>query len=429
MLPLIVALATPVGHSALAVVRLSGAGLDAVLREVCGRVPSDRRASLVTVRDAAGAFDEAVLTVFRAPRSYTGEDVAELSCHGNPLIAERLVGALVGAGARVASPGEFTRRALRNGRVDALQAEAVLATIAATSPAGLALARAAPALRARVEGLRARLVDVAAELEAILDYPGEDLLFASDAELAATLRGVADEARAVADGWRAGRVALDGARVALVGPVNAGKSSLFNALLGQARALVSPVPGTTRDVVESALVVPGGRVVLLDTAGEREAADAIEAAGMALGRATGEAADLRIVCRPAGDAAGGWPALPGPCLRVATQTDLGAPAFACDHAVSSRTGAGIDALRAALLPAITGLGADAEAIVSSARQRDVLLAMAAAASSAAAALAGPGPAVAVVELAAALRHAGALAGRDATEDVLDRLFARFCVGK
>jgi len=392
MLPLIVAPATPVGHSALAVVRLSGAGLDAVLARVCGRVPVARRATLAQVRDAHGVFDDVVLTVFRGPSSYTGEDVAELSCHGNPLIVERLVGALVSAGARLASPGEFTRRAFVNGRIDLVGAEGVLATIGATSPAGLELARQGSALRDRAASLREVLVDVAAELEAILDYPGEDLLFDDDDALAAKLAGVATTARGLAAGWRAGEVALDGARVALVGPVNAGKSSLFNALLGRERALVSPVAGTTRDVVESPLALPGGRLILMDTAGEREGTTGLEAAGLVMGRASGDAADLRILCLPA-------------------------------------TGEGVAALRAALLPALSGLGADEEAIVSSARQRDVLLAIAHAADSAAHALGVAGPAVAVTDLAAAIGHAGALSGRDASEDVLDRLFARFCVGK
>lgn len=427
MLPLIVAPATPVGHSALAVVRLSGEGLDGALVRVCGRVPAARRATLVRVRDAQGVFDEAVLTVFRGPSSYTGEDVAELSCHGNPLIVERLVGALVAAGARLASPGEFTRRAFSNGRIDLVGAEGVLATIAATSPAGLELARQGSALRDRATALREALVDVAAELEAILDYPGEDLLFDDDDALAATLGRVATTARGLAAGWRAGAVALDGARVALVGPVNAGKSSLFNALLGRERALVSPVAGTTRDVVESPLALPGGRLVLVDTAGEREGTTGLEAAGQVLGRASGEAADLRVLCLPAtGDGRGEARA---PCLRVATLADQGRPTFACDFVVSSVTGEGVDALRAALLPALVGRGADEEAIVSSARQRDVLLAIADAAESAARALSAAGPAVAVTELAAAIGHAGALSGRDASEDVLDRLFARFCVGK
>ena len=430
MLPLIAALATPLGHSALAVVRLSGVGLDRALIAVCGRVPPARRASVVALRDAGGTFDDAVLTVFPGPNSYTGEDVAEVSCHGNPLIVERLRGALIAAGAQVASPGEFTRRALANGRIDLVGAEGVLATIGATSPAGLELARAGPALRDRAEGLRSRLLDVAAELEAILDYPGEDLLFSTDDEITRTLGGVALEARTVAGGWRAGRVALDGARVALIGEVNAGKSSLFNALLGRERALVSPIPGTTRDVVESTLQLPGGRIVLMDTAGEREApgdVGGLEAAGIAMGRASRDLADLRILCLPATGEGRGEAA--EPCLRVATQADRARPGFACDFVVSSVTGEGIDALRDALLPSITGLATDSEAIVSSARQRDVLLRIAGAAEDAARALIEAGPAVAVTDLAAAIGHAGAMSGRDAGEDVLDRLFARFCVGK
>lgn len=405
-----------------------------VLTAICGWVPPARRASLVRLCDQHGVFDDAVLTVFSGPASYTGEDMAELSCHGNPLIVERLLAALIGAGAAVASPGEFTRRALANGRIDLIGAEGILATIGATSPAGLELARAGTALRGRAEGLRSQLVDVAAELEAILDYPGEDLLFSTDDQIARTLGAIAAEARGIAAGWQAGQVALEGARVALIGQVNAGKSSLFNALLGRDRALVSPIPGTTRDVVESPLVLTGGRIVLLDTAGEREHgfADAedrggLEAAGVALGRASRDAADLRILCLPAtGDGLGEAAA---PCLRVATQIDRARPAFAYDFAVSSVTGAGIDALRAALLPAITGLPTDSETIVGSARQRDVLLQIADAAEHAASALIAAGPAVAVTDLAAAIGHAGAMSGRDATEDVLDRLFARFCVGK
>lgn len=429
MLPLIAALATPVGHSAIAVVRLSGAGMAPVLTAICGRIPPARRASLVQLRDERGVFDDAVLTVFSGPASYTGEDMAEVSCHGNPLIVERLLAALIGAGAAVASPGEFTRRALANSRIDLIGAEGVLATIGATSPAGLELARAGSVLRDRAEGLRSQLVDVAAELEAILDYPGEDLLFSTDDQIARMLGAIAAEARGIAAGWQAGRVALDGARVALIGEVNAGKSSLFNALLGRERALVSPIPGTTRDVVESPLALPGGRIVLLDTAGERTegASEAIEAAGMVMGRASRDAADLRILCLPAtGDGLG---EVAAPSLRVATQVDRTRPAFAYDFAVSSVTGEGVEALRAALLPAITGLPTDSEAIVGSARQRDVLLQIADAAEHAANALIAAGPAVAVTDLAAAISHAGAMSGRDATEDVLDRLFARFCVGK
>ncbi|MSP54572.1 MAG: tRNA modification GTPase [Myxococcales bacterium] len=439
MHPLIVALATPLGHSAIAVVRLSGAGLPEALRRVCGRTPTTRRASLVAVRDAEGRFDEALLTLFSGPNSYTGEDVAEVSCHGNPLIVERLLGAFIAVGARMASPGEFTRRALLNGRLDTIGAEAVLASLHATSPEGLLVARSSGKLRAAVDGLKDRLLNVAAELEAILDYPAEDLLFSSDAQLVWNLDQVAQEARSIAAGWRAGAVALQGARVVLVGRVNAGKSSLFNALLGETRAIVSPVAGTTRDVVESVLVLPGGRVVLMDTAGDRPSAggddgpvrpDDIERAGIVLGSEAAAGADLRIVCVAATDAepAERVPASRPGTLLVATKLDRGTPGFAHDYAVSSVTGEGIDALRGAILPAITGQ-VDAGCIVSSARQRDVLLAIADAASNAARALPPAGPAVAVTELMAAIRHADALTGQDSDEEVLNRLFARFCVGK
>jgi tRNA modification GTPase len=389
---------------------------------VCGRLAPPRAVRRVTLRDVAGPFDEGLLTWFPGPRSYTGEDVAEVSCHGNPLIVARLLDAFVAAGARVAHPGEFTRRAFLNGKVDLTRAEAVLQAISATSPGGLALAHAglSGAVAGLADALRDALVDVAAELEAILDYPGEDLLVAPDEDLVARLRDAADRARAATRG--AGHLAVDGARVAIVGPPNVGKSSLFNALLGRPRALVSPTPGTTRDVVESALQLGAVRVTLLDTAGQRDAADPVEAAGVELAREASAGADLVLdvvrVDRP-GD---------GPCrgLRVGTHLDLGG-AREVDVAVSCVTGDGIDTLKAAILAGLRG--EEPGGLVASLRQRDLLLAVAAHAEGAAAELAPAGPAVAVERVYAALAELDALVGRDTREAVLDRLFARFCIGK
>lgn len=169
---------TPWGSGAISVVRLSGPQMGGILRVVCGKLPTARSVCLVKLRDERGVFDEGMLTWMPGPRSYTGEDVAEVSCHGNPLLVQRLLAAFVAAGARMARPGEFSRRAFLHGKMDLTQAEAVLQTLEATSEAGLAVARDALSgkVTAAAEPLRAGVVEVASELEAILDYPGEDLL-------------------------------------------------------------------------------------------------------------------------------------------------------------------------------------------------------------------------------------------------------------
>jgi tRNA modification GTPase len=400
-------------------------------------LPGARRVRLARLRDDAGVFDEGLVTWMPGPASYTGEDVAEISCHGNPLLVERLLAALVTAGARPAHPGEFTRRAFLNGRMDLTRAEAVLQAITATSDRGLAVARAGleGRLAAEADALRDVLVDVAAELEAVLDYPEEDLVLGGDDGRVSRLQETAGRARTLASGYRAGRIAVEGARVALVGPVNAGKSSLFNRLLGRDRALVSPTPGTTRDVVEAVVQTPRARLVLMDTAGEREDPEAIEAEGLALAARLVEPADLRLVVLPGdrpldADGARVLARTRTPRLVVATHADRPiALDLPVDHRVSSVTGDGIAALLAALPSAIAGDEAAADTIVADQRQYDALLRLAVAAEAAATALPFAGPAVAVEEVYAALAALDGLVGRDTREDVLDRLFTRFCIGK
>lgn len=424
----IAACATPWGHGAIAVVRVSGSDALARAEAVAGRLAEPRVSALRTFRDADGAFDSGLVTCFLAPNSYTGEDVVELSGHGNPLLVERLLRAL---GARAAAPGEFTRRAFLNGRMDLTRAEAVLQSIEATSPAGLEVARAGMdgAVVARGAAIQAALTDIGAELEAILDYPGEDLLFASDPEIAKRLSETAAAARATAGSFRAGQFAVAGARVVLVGPVNAGKSSLFNALLGRPRALVSSTPGTTRDVIEATLQMDAVRVTLVDTAGDRDTTDEIEAAGVALGREAGRLADLVIRCVP-GHVAGGHPEVGAKeGLVVATHADLPA-ANAVALRVSSVTGAGIPALLNTITARLVGEEpGGAGLLLASARQRDCFLAAASAADDARIALVDAGPAAAVEHVYAGISALAGLSGTDVREGVLDRLFARFCVGK
>lgn len=435
---MIVACATGYARSALALVRLSGPGVHDVLAGCCrprGGWPPARRARLARFFDADGVLDEGLVTLFEADASYTGEASAELSCHGNPLLVERLVQAAVTAGARVAEPGEFTRRALLHGRLDATRAEAVLQSIEATSARGLQVARAGldGAVAGLTGDLRAGLTGAIAELEAWLDYPDDDLALTDEGSLVASLEALAARARAAAETFRAGRAWVDGARVALVGPVNAGKSSLFNALGGSVRALVSAVPGTTRDVLERRVDLGGVAVTLLDTAGERDA-EGLEAEGIALGRVLTDDADLVVVVVPAHapDTAGGVLARTAGRHRLIVWNHRDRAAVPDGAlATSATTGAGLEALTLAVRDALVGEEPGAASVViASARQRDLLLAVSRAVGGAIKALAdGAGVAVSAEALYEGLARLDALDGRDSREAVLDELFRRFCIGK
>ncbi|RME25937.1 MAG: GTP-binding protein [Deltaproteobacteria bacterium] len=464
----IVATATPWGRGALAVVRLSGPDAREIARSVCPGGPRwiPRRASLRRAVQADGTLlDEVVATWMPGPRSYTGFDVVELSCHGNPVVVEALVAACIARGARPARPGEFTRQAVENGRLDLVAAESVDALIRARSLAGARLAaEAAGRIEAVTTRLRERLLDLAAELEARLDHPGEDLGTWSDEAVVAALDGIAEECRGLAASWHEGRVRIEGARVGLIGPVNAGKSSLFNGLVGQERALVSDEPGTTRDVVERAVMLDDLAVTFLDSAGERPAATALERAGQAL--AADLLADVELVLlvlaghRPVGALERGLVDRLGsrPHIVVATHADVvresagdGTGDGAGDGAVapipddempeddprrralwvSNTTGEGIDALRAAIRAALVDRPAAAPAaVLVSHRQQGLMRSIADCCEEARTALTGlAGPAVAAEALTRALAALAELTGEDAREAVLDRMFARFCIGK
>lgn len=438
----IVAAATPWGRGAVAVIRMSGAGALDVARRVCPGGPrwQARRATLRRVLDEGRVLDEVLAIWMPGPRSYTGEDVVELHAHGNPLLVELLLDRIVRSGARPAREGEFTRRALLYGRTDLLAAESLAGLIEASSPEGLAVARAGiDGLSGAVATLSEGLLDLCAELEARFDSPGEDLALLPDAELAAALTGLAARAAMLSRTWRAGRVRLHGARVALIGPVNAGKSSLFNRLVGQDRALVSDMPGTTRDVIERAVLVDGLEITYLDTAGERDSDDPLERAGIALGRVLTADVDLTLVVlplhQPLAPSSAALLARTGasPRLLVGTFADITTEnaEFSVDLAVSGHTGAGVERLATRIRREVAdAMPSGAEAVLTSQRQHELLLAVADHAEQAAAALLGPlGPMVAAEEATRGLERLGELRGVDVREDVLDRVFARFCIGK
>ena len=301
----IAAIATPLGVGGIAVVRCSGPQAIAAAQRVFVRqngLPvthlQSHHAYHGFVVDGQGErIDEALLCVMRRPRSYTREDVAEISCHGGVLITQRVLDAVLEHGVRVAEPGEFTRRAFLNGRLDLTQAEAVIDLINARSQAShrAAVNQLDGALSRRLRELREELIQVSVYLEAGIDFPEEDLQLVSEAELDKRLAGVAAQLEALAASFARGRLLRDGMAVAVVGRPNVGKSSLLNALLGRDRAIVSPQPGTTRDTIEEELTLGGVLVRLTDTAGLHGAEDWVEQEGMRRARSAVERAELLIV--------------------------------------------------------------------------------------------------------------------------------------
>ncbi|GAA5334576.1 MULTISPECIES: tRNA uridine-5-carboxymethylaminomethyl(34) synthesis GTPase MnmE [Thermus] len=427
----ICAIATPPGKGAIGVVRLSGEGaLEVAARVWRGKDPRGLKGGRFTLGEVVDpetgeVLDQALLLVFRAPRSYTGEDACEFHTHGSPAVLRRVLEALYRAGARPAGPGEFTLRAYLNGKLDLAQAEAVLALVEAEGD--LARRQALRALEGafsrRIEALENRLLDLFAHIQALLDYPEEGV---EPVEAERTIREVLGEVEGLLAQARASRLAQKGARLALIGAPNAGKSSLLNALLGYERALVSPIPGTTRDYLEAPLELSGIPLVAVDTAGVRDTEDPLERAGVERALRIAEEADLILYVADRSAPRPAPPPLPWErTLKVATKADLPPawedPAFL---PVSSRTGEGMDRLKEAIHRALLGEGAgefllterQVEALH---RIRERLLE----------ALSLPQDLMGLA-LQEALEALSALRGRgEVAEAVVARVFQNFCVGK
>ena len=430
----IVALATPPGRSALAVIRLSGAGAFGIAARVIPGFRADppRTAHYAAFRDAAGQLiDRGIYLVFAGPRSETGEDVVEFQCHGGLAVPARLVAAIEAAGARPAHPGEFTRRAVMHGKLDLLQAEALGDLIDAEAPAQAraALVQLEGGLSRRIAALRAGLVELLALLAYDVDFPEEDDgPVARDRIEAARATVLAGVEQLLGTAPLADRVRR-GALVVLAGPPNAGKSSLFNALLGHERALVTEIPGTTRDAIEAHVEFHGWPIRLVDTAGLGEATDRLDALGQAMGRRFVEGADLVVelggsAARRLGGSASGR-------LAVRSKADLGGEGEGLP--VSAVTGQGLAELKRAIVEQLfqSGAGfADLEPALTRERHR-VALSTARDALAATATQLGPrGEAVlAAHHVQEAVRALDGLVGVVDVEEVLDRVFASFCVGK
>jgi tRNA modification GTPase len=433
----IAALATPPGRSALAVIRVSGTGALEVARRVIANFKSDpRRATLGWFRDPDGqTIDRGVYTVYPGPYSYTGEDLVELSCHGGLLVPSRLLGALHAAGARPAAPGEFTRRAVLNGKLDLVQAEAVGDLIDATAPAqaSAALRQLDGSLSQRLTALRSSLLQIQALLSYDIDFPEEDDGAVPPGRIADQITAVSAQIRQLVATAPSTERFREGALMVFAGRPNAGKSSLFNALLGSDRALVTDIPGTTRDAIEAHTDFLGWPVRLADTAGLWDSPDMIDRLGIEVSRRYLVAADLVLLCVEAGREAGEDEVAivrDRPTLVIRTKADL-TPAPGDGLAVSAVTGQGLDRLRRAAAERVFSDRihlADLEPALTRERHRVAL-------SRAELALAGALPHLAgdavlaahhVQEATTALEE---LLGVVDIEEVLDRVFGSFCVGK
>ena len=441
----IVALATPAASSALAVIRVSGAGCLRLLSPL-SRAAQDLAAlpghtiHRMRLRDGEEDVDDVLLAVYHAPRSYTGEESAEIFCHGSLPVIQHLLSLLTRSGFRAAGPGEFTQRAFLNGRMDLTRAEAVNEIVRAKTDRarGLALQRLGGAIEKRIMAARAALVDLRASLEVMIDYPEEESGDTIDA-------GAVEEAVRVLEGltrtYRQGRIYQEGVAIAIAGATNAGKSSLFNLLLRQERAMVSEIHGTTRDWLEGGLSLEGIPVRLFDTAGLRASADPLEVEGMRRTEQVLQRADavLYLVDGTRGEGVADrdfirqW-AGPAPLLPVWNKADLPGllpvpPGFT---PVSAVTGQGLEEMTRLVVGAVLGgtTGDTGEPLIDSERQRilleDALTALRLFREGHARGLT---PDLLAVDLSAALDALGEITGEVTSAEILERMFSRFCVGK
>jgi len=459
----IVALATPLGRSALALIRLSGRGAFDVAARCLRPFHPDSprtvfRARLVDPTSAreggdGEAVDDVLAVAFPAPHSYTGDDLVEISTHGGLVAPAGAVAAFVAGGARLAEPGEFTRRAVLNGKMDLLQAEATADVIEAGAPAQRrrALQQLDGGLSTRLDALRAGILDLEALIAYDIDFPEEDEGPVSPERVARAWRDVRARVAQLLDTAPEGERLREGALLVIAGPSNAGKSSLFNALLGRARAIVTEIPGTTRDAIEAHAVIEGFPFRLVDTAGLRESADRVERLGIEVSWRYLGAADLVLFCEPTGgrgtredcagdgyDREGFLEQVQAPVVVVQTKVDLSTvpSARASDRqtiAVSIVTGDGLAELRHRLAEVAFGkllaLG-DVEPVVTRTRHRVALQrALAELDAFWAARQSGVEAAAAATHLQAAVGALDDLIGAVTPDDVLDRVFASFCVGK
>ena len=451
----IAAIATPAQPGAIGILRLSGAGtcaaLDAVFRAKNGKKAGAQRSRTMVLGellDETGqVIDNVLCVVFPAPHSYTGEDCAELHCHGSPIVLDAGLRALFAAGCRQATGGEFTKRAFLNGQLDLIQAESVVDLIDAETAqqAHNAVCQLDGALSRTVGRIYDELMDMAARFYAVVDYPDEDIEDLQRQEMLDTLRRAQGELESLVAGFSRGRLMKLGVPTVLLGKPNAGKSSLLNALLGYDRAIVTDVAGTTRDTVEEKAEVGGVLLRLIDTAGIRQGGDAVEALGVERSRAAAKNASLAVLVldgsRPLTQEDEDAIALAQtvPHLIVAVNksdlpraVDIGGLADRFDNvaSVSAATGEGLDVLTDAIAAQFPAGSTAGGALLTNARQADAAnRALSAVAEARSALRIGMTADVVLTDCESALAALGELNGKQVRDNLIDTIFSRFCVGK
>ncbi|HSA65081.1 MAG TPA: tRNA uridine-5-carboxymethylaminomethyl(34) synthesis GTPase MnmE [Nitrospira sp.] len=461
----ICAIATPAGEGGIGIVRLSGAQAlavaDAIVRLRSGRPLSSVVSHTMYLADVRfpsslntpgtdtlhEVFDEALVVYMKAPRSFTGEDVVEIQSHGGWLVLSLICRACLSAGARLATPGEFTKRAFLNGRLDLSQAEAVLDTIRAKSAASLTAAQRQlrGELAREVQRARDALLRLLAQLEAGIDFIGEEIELVGRQELRQTIDAVLALVQRLQATAREGRLLREGARVVITGRPNVGKSSLLNRLLKEDRAIVTPVPGTTRDIIEEAIDLDGVMIHLVDTAGIRDTDDLLEREGIRRSWSAQQEADLRIVvidgsvpltnddCGLIDQAAAGKHVIAINKADLFLMVGLTAmrPETVC-VTLSAKTGEGVDQLRAAIRSQLVGEGAETTdgVMVTNVRHHSALDRVRASLAQAKGSVdAGVPDELIAVDVRAAADALGEITGDITTDEILEQIFSTFCIGK
>jgi tRNA modification GTPase len=445
----IAAIATPPGRGGIGIVRVSGTNLDRIIEGIIGRRLTPRIATSAAFRDGDhGPLDDGIALFFASPASYTGEDVLELQGHGGPAVLALVLQRCLDLGARLAEPGEFTKRAFLNDKIDLAQAEAVADLISATTAAG---ARAATRslvgeFSREIHGLLEALVDFRVFIEATLDFPDEDVEFVHAADAAGKIKRIQDALEGLRARSRQGRLLLEGLQVVLIGQPNVGKSSLLNQLVGEDRAIVTPIPGTTRDAIRTSVAVDGIPLHIIDTAGLRETADTIEQAGIARTWSEIARADLALLITDARapkhpEDAAIIARLDASLPRVIVRnkidlTGSGASRGTIDGVpeiwLSAKSGDGVDLLRRAILDAAGVEENTHDAFMARERHLRALSAAQEHLTLAATHLdpvAAPALELCAEELRQAQDALGDITGASTADDLLGAIFSRFCIGK
>jgi len=454
----IVALATPLGRSGIAVVRISGSDSLAIAQQLVhdtSFTPVPRTAHLRKLHDQTSeVIDQAILTYFQAPHSFTGEDVVEVSCHGSPVLLRDIIDACLRLGARMAEAGEFSLRALANGRMDLTEAEAIRDLIDAQTSAAArqAIRQMQGEFSHQLRPLKDKLLGVIVILESALEFVEDDLPEMQAGSIGAQLESIAEQIARMAATFKAGYLIREGLRVAIVGRPNVGKSSLFNALLGSERAIVTDIAGTTRDQLHERLTIENIPISLVDTAGLRDTTDTVEIIGVARSRRTMADADLVVAMFDAAEDATDEDVKilksidtvehiiainkidkvePEAVRSFREELKLHASARGAFVEMSATTGRGLDELRRSVIKPFSSTHSDSNGfLVSDARHHDLLLRASEAIRNSIELLQDrASEEIILVGLHDALRYLGEITGETTTEDMLTRIFSTFCIGK